>query len=61
MKVKEAIELLSKLPPEGVLVVASMGHGGSVPVLAFENAEPGVSDPWVDVIFGDEPTHGGEE
>lgn len=62
MKVKEAIEQLQKLPPDGDLMVASQGHGCSVPLQGFTDLddrgwsvdgkaiEP-MQAHWIDVIY----------
>lgn len=39
MTVQQAIDELQKLPKDGILMVASLGHGGSVPLQAFEHAD----------------------
>jgi hypothetical protein len=36
MTVKKAIELLSQMPPESILMVPSIDHGRDVPVQGFE-------------------------
>jgi hypothetical protein len=54
MTVKQAIERLLRLPPDGKLMVASLGHGGSVPLQAFQDIDAGQETPfphWIDVIY----------
>lgn len=64
MTVKEAIEQLQKLPQDGYLMVASLGHGGSVPLQAFIDADDGgwsingkpvesKQPHWIDVVYCD--------
>jgi hypothetical protein len=52
MTVKQAIEWLNTLPPDGKLMVASLGHGGSVPLQGFEDVDRHTNQPthWIDVI-----------
>lgn len=55
MNVQKAIELLSKLPPNGQLMVASINHGGSVPLQDFQVVgDNNGFDPWIDVVFCDD-------
>jgi hypothetical protein len=54
MTVKQAIEELSKLPEDARLMVASLGHGGSVPLQRFhdmDEGKDGVHPHWVDVVY----------
>lgn len=55
MTVEKAIEELKKLPPTALLMVGSLGHGGSVPLQGFEDADKDETDPnythWIDVLF----------
>ena len=56
MKVKQAIEQLQKLHPDAELMVASQGHGGSVPLQGFVDLDKGqetegTSSHWIDVVY----------
>jgi hypothetical protein len=54
MTVKEAIEQLKTLPPDGRLMVPSLGHGGSVPLQGFLDLDQGkqIDSPhWIDVVY----------
>lgn len=54
MTVKQACELLAQLPDDAILMVPSLGHGGSVPLQGFTDVDRDNVDQnphWIDVEY----------
>lgn len=53
MTVQQAIDELKLLPTDGILMVPSLGDGGSVPLRAFKDCDDDSQKSlhWIDVVY----------